>query len=182
MPVGPVDACVWGYPLVLFDAAARQDARSGEAALGGVIIPNDDLAVRTAWIDLTHGPAALTLGETTRYYSLTLFDGWGRSFESLGTRTTGNHQQTYAMVSPLRSSLNGRRTIETPTTRIAAVARTAKADGDVSEPQFLIVPIGPRANVDSPACVAGVGRSSESIATQIARAGGCRFSQACVRS
>jgi hypothetical protein len=177
MPVGPVDACVWGYPLVLFDAAARQNARSGEAALAGVTIPNDDLAVRTTWIDLTHGPTALTLGETTRYYSLTLFDGWGRSFQSLGTRTTGNHEQTYALVSPLRngSSLNARRTIETATTRIAAVTRTAKADGDVTEPQFSIVPIGPRASVEAPACEAGVGRSSESIATQIARAGGRSF-------
>jgi hypothetical protein len=176
MPVGAVDACVWGYPLVLFDAAARRNAQSDDTALGGVSMPNDDLAVRTAWIDLHHRPVALMADETTRYYSLSLFDAWGRSFASLGTRTTGNQRQTYAIVPPswTGTAPSGMRTIEAPTNRLAVVAQTVKSDGDISDPHVSIAPIGPRAN-DTIAIFAASQNPGGSIADEIARAGGIAF-------
>ena len=172
------DACVWGYPLVLFDAAARRTAQSCDRALEGVRLPNDDLTDRIAWLDLRGGPAALDIDETSRYYSLTLFDAWGRSFASLGTRTTGNQKQGYAIVPPLRDGTapHGMQTIETPTSRVAVVGQTAKVDGEMAELQFSIVPLGPRDGALAP--VGGAysdDDSSESIATEIARSGGRAF-------
>jgi hypothetical protein len=177
MPVGAVDACVWGYPLVLFDAAARRNAQSDDAALAGVSMPNDDLAVRTAWIDLHHRPVALRADETTRYYSLSLFDAWGRSFASLGTRTTGNQRQTYAIVTPSwgGTAPNGVRTIEAPTNRVAVVAQTVRADGDIADLQVSIAPIGPRDNDRATAIADASGSPSGSVADAIAHAGGLAF-------
>jgi hypothetical protein len=177
MQVSAVDACVWGYPLVLFDAAARRNAQSSDAALAGVL-PNDDLTDRTVWLDLRSGPAALAIDETSRYYSLTLFDAWGRGFASLGTRTTGNQKQTYAIVPPLWAGIapHGLRTIEAPTHRVAIVGQTAKVDGEIAGLPFSIDPLGPRAHPgETDAYGPAFELSRESVAQSIAHGGGRAF-------
>ncbi|HEY3674732.1 MAG TPA: DUF1254 domain-containing protein [Candidatus Tumulicola sp.] len=177
MPVGAIDAYIWGYPLVLFDAAMRRDVRGHDASLTGVSLPNDDLAERIEWIDLQRGPSALVLVETTRYHCVSLFDAWGRNFASLGTRTTGNERQTYAIVPPLWNGAapHGMQTIQSPTDRVAALGQTTKAGDDSAQPQFSIVPIGPRPNPRASNRDADFPRARESIAAGIASAGSRPF-------
>src|ERR1019366_7655178 len=62
----------------------------------GVTSPNNDTIYAQAFIDLTHGPASLTVPALgRRYASLALMDMVSDNFAVLGTRTTGQDGGTF---------------------------------------------------------------------------------------
>jgi hypothetical protein len=66
-------------------------------AWGIVVAPNDDTIYTSAQLDLSEGPAVLTIPETRVTYSLLTLDVWGNIFHtSIEAETPG----TYALVGP----------------------------------------------------------------------------------
>ena len=88
-----------------------------------VTLPNNDTLYSSAHLDLSHGPATLTLppaGE--RYLSFALMDAWTNNFAILGTRTTGAEGGTFRIVGP-SSDETGPMVIRAPTDFVWGLAR-----------------------------------------------------------
>ncbi|MBP6733907.1 MAG: DUF1254 domain-containing protein [Chromatiaceae bacterium] len=114
------DAYIYGYPLVTFDMARRQQtnvaAPDAEHAPMGQMIrmrtypavdnhccaaPNADTLYTEAWLDVSAEPAILSIPAMgDRYYIAPLLDGWSEVIEAAGTYTTGGKAQTYAITGP----------------------------------------------------------------------------------
>jgi hypothetical protein len=117
-----IEAYVFGYPMVLMDAA-----RAGVASPGATIAdrlaptanriahtrrfpdhdahdvawPDADTLHSTAFLDLRQRPLVLSVPEMAgRYYAIQVIDGWTNVFASLGTRTTGGRRRHFALVGP----------------------------------------------------------------------------------
>ncbi len=107
-------AYLYGFPLLLMDAAARRGTGSAgavlnrfthcfdlaETSLGGVVLPSRDLASSVAWLDLRRAPVILTSLPTNSYYVMSLIDAWSNVFATLGTRAAGNAENRFAIVGP----------------------------------------------------------------------------------
>ncbi|MGA8840024.1 MAG: DUF1254 domain-containing protein [Candidatus Aquilonibacter sp.] len=107
-------AYLYGFPLLLMDAAARRGTGSegaifnrfahcfdlAETSLRGIVLPNRDLACSVAWLDLRPAPVILTSLPTDSYYVMTLIDAWSNVFATLGTRASGNAEHRFAIVGP----------------------------------------------------------------------------------
>jgi hypothetical protein len=120
-----IEAYVFGYPLVLMDAARAGAASSGatmataadrlastmnriahtrrfpDHASRDVAWPDADALCSTAFLDLRQRPLVLSVPEMAgRYYAFQIIDGWSNVFASLGTRTTGGRPRHFALVGP----------------------------------------------------------------------------------
>ena len=112
-----VDAYIYGYPLVTFDMARRQQTNvavpDGEHAPMGQIIkmrsypavdnhccaaPNADTLYTIAWLDVSDEPWVFGIPEMgDRYYIMPMLDGFSEVFFVAGTSTTGGGAQAYAL-------------------------------------------------------------------------------------
>lgn len=114
------EAYIYAYPLVLMEltrkvATGASDTDQMRAPINrfshrrtfpdakfkDVVRPNADTLYSSLWFDVGDEPLVLTLPDTAgRYHVIPLMDMWTDVFASLGTRTTGNHGGTFAIVGP----------------------------------------------------------------------------------
>ena len=135
------EAYLYGFPLLLMDAAARRATGNhgagfnrfihcfdlAETFLRGVTLPSKDLARSVAWLDLRAGPVTLETLHTDSFYVMSLIDAWTNVFATLGTRATGNLEHRFAIAGPnWTGPLPPNCTpISAPTNLICLVAQTA---------------------------------------------------------
>jgi hypothetical protein len=113
-------AYIFGYPLVTFDMARRQQtnvaAPDAEHAPMGQMIrmrtypaadnhccaaPNADTLYTEAWLDVSKEPWVLRIPDMgNRYYIVPMLDGWSEVFMVASPSTTGSKAQTYAITGP----------------------------------------------------------------------------------
>ncbi len=115
-----VDAYVYGYPLVTFDTARKQQtnvaAADGEHAPMGQLIkmrsypavdnhccaaPNADTLYTIAWFDVAREPMVIgipAMGD--RYYMLPMLSGWSEVIQVVDSKATGGKAQTLAITGP----------------------------------------------------------------------------------
>ena len=109
-----VDAYIYGYPLVTFDMARRQQtnvaAPDAEHAPVGQIIkmrsypavdnhccaaPNADTLYTLAWLDVGTEPWIFSIPEMgDRYFIMPMLDGFSEVFQVASTSITGGRPQT----------------------------------------------------------------------------------------
>ena len=114
------DAYIFGYPLVTFDMARRQQtnvaAADGEHAPMGQMIkmrtypavenhccaaPNADTLYTIAWLDVGAEPWVFSIPEMgDRYYIMPMLDGFSEVVHVASASTTGGHPQAYAITGP----------------------------------------------------------------------------------
>ncbi len=114
------DAYIFGYPLVTFDMARRQQTNvavpdAEHAPMGQMIrmrtypavdnhccaAPNADTLYTEAWLDVSREPWVFSLPDMgNRYYIAPILDGWSEVVQVAGTYTTGGKGQTYAITGP----------------------------------------------------------------------------------
>ena len=115
-----VDAYIYGYPLVTFDMARRQQtnvaAPDAEHAPMGQMIrtrsypavdnhccaaPNADTLYTEAWLDVSKEPWVFSIPDMgDRYYIMPMLSAWSEVIKVAGTYTTGSQGQTYAITGP----------------------------------------------------------------------------------
>jgi hypothetical protein len=140
-----VDAYVYGYPLVTFDMARRQQtnvaAPDGEHAPVGRMIkmrsypavdnhccaaPNADTLYTIAWLDVSREPWVFGIPEMgDRYYILPMLDGFSEVFFVASPTTTGGGAQAYAITGPGWSGTvpDGVKRVESPTSMVWILGR-----------------------------------------------------------
>jgi hypothetical protein len=140
-----VDAYIYGYPLVTFDMARRQQTNvavpdAEHAPMGQMIkmrsypavdihccaAPNADTLYTEAWLDVGSEPWVFSIPEMgDRYYIMPMLDGWSEIFEVAGSRTTGGKAQTYAITGPGWSGTlpQGVREVRSPTGMVWILGR-----------------------------------------------------------
>ena len=114
------EAYIYGYPLVTFDMARKQQTNvatpdAEHAPMGQMIrmrtypavdnhccaAPNADTLYTEAWLDVSKEPWVLSIPDMgNRYYIVPMLDGWSEVFKVAGSRTTGGKAQTYAITGP----------------------------------------------------------------------------------
>jgi hypothetical protein len=115
-----VDAYIYGYPLVTFDMARRQQtnvpAPDAEHAPMGQLIkmrsypavdnhccaaPNADTLYTMVWLDITREPWIFSIPDMgNRYYIMPMLDGFSEVIKVASPRTTGSKPQNYAITGP----------------------------------------------------------------------------------
>ncbi|GJG93810.1 DUF1254 domain-containing protein [Cupriavidus pauculus] len=66
-----------------------------------VTMPNNDTLYSSAWLDLSNGPATLTVPDMgERYYSVALMDAFTNNFACLGPRTNGPGAHVFVIAGP----------------------------------------------------------------------------------
>ena len=115
-----VDAYIYGYPLVTFDMARRQQTNvampDGEHAPMGQMIkmrgypavdnhccaaPNADTLYTIAWLDVGDEPWVFSIPDMgDRYFMMPMLDGFSEVFHVASTTTTGSGAQKYAITGP----------------------------------------------------------------------------------
>ncbi len=115
------DAYLYSYPIVSMDVTMRQATNVADATSVNMRAPinqfahvrsypgaadrdvvrfNFDTLYSLAWLDVSREPMLLSVPDTEgRYYLLPLLDMWTEVFAVVGSRTTGTHAGTYAIVS-----------------------------------------------------------------------------------
>jgi hypothetical protein len=108
------DAWIYGLPIIEmaatrakhFKAGARVNRFNGGRALAtwesrNVTTPNNDTLYLSAWIDISQGPATLTVPELgTRYWSVAVMDMFTNNNAVLGSRTVGGAGGTFTLLGP----------------------------------------------------------------------------------
>lgn len=92
-----------------------------------IVRPNTDTLYSSAWLDLNQQAFLFqhpAMG--TRYFSVQLMDAWSNAFAFVGTRTTGQAAQRFAIVGPdwhgtLPADV---KKIQAPTQRVWVIVRT----------------------------------------------------------
>ena len=116
-----VNAYLYFYPLITMDVTRRVSTNFEPGVEPGkgpmnmfnnmpafpsadfrvVVRPNFDTLYSSAWLDLTKGPAVVSVPEVLdRYYLLPLMDMWTDVFASPGTRTTGTQAHDFLVTPP----------------------------------------------------------------------------------
>jgi len=115
-----VDAYTYGYPLVTFDMARRQQTNvttaDGEHAPMNQMIkmrsypavdnhccaaPNTDTLYTLAWLDVSGEPWVFSIPDmANRYYILPLLDGFSEVFKVISSSEEGGKAQTVAITGP----------------------------------------------------------------------------------
>ena len=109
------DAYLYALPLIEMATARARMLKAPGAAINRldhnrvladhtsrrVTTPNNDTLYSIAFLDLTQGPATLTIPVTgTRYYSVAVMDMFTNNSVVLGTRTIGGQGGTFTLVGP----------------------------------------------------------------------------------
>jgi hypothetical protein len=114
------EAYIYGYPLVTFDMARRQQtnvaAPDAEHAPMGQMIrmrsypavdnhccaaPNADTLYTEAWLDVSKEPWIFGIPDMgDRYYIMPMLSGWSEVFKVAASNTTGGKPQVYAITGP----------------------------------------------------------------------------------
>lgn len=114
------DAYIYGYPLVTFDMARRQQTNvagpdAEHAPMGQMIrmrsypsvdnhccaAPNADTLYTMAWLDVGAEPWVFSIPEMgDRYYIMPMLDGFSEVFQVASPATTGGGAQAYAVTGP----------------------------------------------------------------------------------
>jgi hypothetical protein len=115
-----------------------------------VTTPNTDTTYSTLWLDLRHGPVALTIPDMAgRYYSLAFLDMATNNFEILGRRASGTRGGTFIVVGPdsTQPLPPNARVIRAPANDVLVLARIL-VNGDTDMPavtalqdQFKVKPL-----------------------------------------
>ena len=115
-----VDAYIYGYPLVTFDMARKQQTNvavpDGEHAPMGQMIkmrsypavdnhccaaPNADTLYTMAWLDVGSEPWVFSIPEMgNRYYIMPMVDGFSEVFHVASASLTGGQSHSYAITGP----------------------------------------------------------------------------------
>jgi hypothetical protein len=95
-----------------------------------VTTPNNDTLYASGWIDLSSGPARMTLPATgDRYASVAFMDMYTNNFAVLGTRTTGPDGGTFTIVGP-NDATSDSQAIRSPTSWTWMIVRILTTGGD----------------------------------------------------
>jgi hypothetical protein len=141
----PVDAYVYGYPLVTFDMVRQQQTNvavpdAEHAPMGQVIkmrtypavdnhccaAPNADTLYTEVWLDVSKEPWIFSIPDMgDRYYIMPMLDGWSEVFGVASSRTNGGKPQTYAITGPgwSRSLPPGVTQVKSPTGMVWILGR-----------------------------------------------------------
>jgi hypothetical protein len=115
-----VESYVYGYPLITFDMARRQQTNvavpDGEHAPVGQLIkmrsypavdnhccaaPNADTLYTIAWLDVSREPWIFGIPDMgDRYYIMPMLDGFSEVIQVASTSATGGNPQSYAVTGP----------------------------------------------------------------------------------
>jgi hypothetical protein len=149
---GPVEALqiateayIYGYPLVTFDTARRQQTNVAQpdaehAPMGQMIrmrtypavdnhccaAPNADTLYTEAWLDVSKEPVVFSIPDMgQRYYIMPILDGWSEVIFVAGSGTTGGKAQTYVITGPgWKGSLPaGAKQVKSPTGMVWILGR-----------------------------------------------------------
>jgi hypothetical protein len=140
-----VDAYIYGYPLVTFDMARRQQtnvaAPDGEHAPVGQMIkmrsypavdnhccaaPNADTLYTITWLDVSTEPWVFGIPDMgERYYIMPMLDGFSEVFKVASSSRTGGKAQTYAITGPGWSGTlpEGVTRVDSPTAMVWVLGR-----------------------------------------------------------
>jgi len=140
-----VDAYIYGYPLVTFDMARRQQTNvavpDGEHAPVGQLIkmrsypavdnhccaaPNADTLYTIAWLDVGDDPWVFGIPDMgERYYIMPMLDGFSEVFFVASSSTTGGEAQAYAITGPGWSGTlpEGVTQVQSPTAMVWVLGR-----------------------------------------------------------
>lgn len=114
------EAYIYGYPLVTFDMARKQQTNVAEAdaehaPMGQMIrmrsypavdnhccaAPNADTLYTETWLDVSKDPWVFSIPEMgDRYYMMPMLSGWSEVIEVAASTTTGSKAQVYAITGP----------------------------------------------------------------------------------
>ena len=114
------EAYIYGYPLVTFDMARRQQTNvaapdAEHAPMGQVIkmrsypavdnhccaAPNADTLYTEVWLDVSREPWIFSIPDMgNRYYIMPMLSGWSEVFKVASSNTTGGKPQVYAITGP----------------------------------------------------------------------------------
>ncbi len=99
-----------------------------------VVLPNVDTVYTVSRLDLRAGPLIVGVPASPhRYYVLQLMDAYTNVFGYVGTRTTGIHAGSYAIVGPAyRGSVPGYWTFHSPTPDALLLGRTLVKPGETT--------------------------------------------------
>ncbi len=165
-----VDSYIYGYPLVTFDMARRQQtnvaAPDGEHAPTGQLIkmrsypavdnhccaaPNADTLYTIAWLDVSAEPWIFGIPEMgDRYYIMPMLDGFSEVVKVASASTTGGRAQKYAITGPGWSGTipEGVTRVDSPTAMVWILGRiycTGTAEDYAAvhalQDQFTVVPL-----------------------------------------
>jgi hypothetical protein len=118
--------------LILFKQLAQPENTA-------VVLGNRDTLYTVAWIDLSKGPVAFSIPDMgDRYYVMPLLDAWTNTFQSLGSRTTGQDAKQYILYrrGDVRPTVPGYEPIEAPTSMVWLTGRIeVLGDDDLSAAQ-----------------------------------------------
>ncbi|MAB14971.1 DUF1254 domain-containing protein [Parvibaculum sp.] len=120
-----VDAYIYAFPLVVAEISRRvltnvRPDRGGNSlqvsapmnrfahmrqfpddSFSAVVRPNADTLYSALWFDVSEEPLVISVPDSGgRYYLLPMMDMWTHVFAAPGSRTTGTHAQTFAIVGP----------------------------------------------------------------------------------
>jgi hypothetical protein len=120
-----VDAYIYAFPLVVAEISRRvltnvRPDRGGNSlqvsapmnrfahmrqfpddSFSAVVRPNADTLYSALWFDVSEEPLVISAPDSGgRYYLLPMMDMWTHVFAAPGSRTTGTHAQTFAIVGP----------------------------------------------------------------------------------
>jgi hypothetical protein len=140
------DAYIFGYPLVIMEVTKKVLTNTTKPANKAapqnqfahipdfprpedreVVRPNVDTLYSFAWLDLSREPVILHLPEMKgRYYLMQMMDAWTNVFASIGTRTTGEQEDNFAIVGPKWQGAlpAGIKKLQAPTDTVWIVGRT----------------------------------------------------------
>ena len=166
-----LDAYIYGFPLVLLDVSknimltsgAELNQFSNERAFPDpqyttIIRPNVDTLYSMAWLDLSRQPLILSVPDTHgKYYLMEFMDAWSNVFASIGARTTGTAEGTYAITGPQWNGIlkAGMIRIAAPTDMVWVIGRT-QTNGPQDYPivhaiqnQYTLVPLSHWGKIDT---------------------------------
>lgn len=132
MSNSPLRANTTDNHLILFKQLAQPENTA-------VVLGNRDTLYTVGWIDLSKGPVAFSIPDMgDRYFVMPLLDAWTNTFQSLGSRTTGQGAHRYVLyrAGEAKPEIPGYEPIEAPTSMVWLTGRIeVQGDSDLSSAQ-----------------------------------------------